>query len=137
MFAKKTCTQCEKRLSTAMFHSDKSSKDGKSSSCKACRNSRRRGSDLKAKGIKTLWDKALAEASMPLVAASVMSPVKVPITSDDDISLLEQVREKYSCHYSLSINRNGCARLQVHSFPANLSFKAETPKEALQAALAY
>ncbi len=65
-----------------------------------------------------------------------------PSTSDGVLyigrepDLFQKISEKYGAHYSLSVARSGCARLQIHSFPANLTYKGESVQEVLTLALA-
>lgn len=127
----KTCTLCERSLKPAAFHKDKSSKDGFSARCKECRNAARKDS----KALKKVQATPIAKAPEKTIVAPKESH-SVPILSEDDSDILQKVRQKFNCHFSLSIDRNGNSRLQVHQNPT-LTFKSDTPEGVIQNALAF
>ena len=117
----KICNHCEKEQSLDSFNADRRNKDGKRGLCRACENTRRR---------KLLGGRGPYKSSSPLstqqeVKATPFVSRPLPTNLDD---VLKKVSEHHRAHFSLSRDRQGKYRLQVHSTPSLCWHGYDLPK---------
>jgi len=129
----KFCSQCKTEKSFSLYHKDSSSKDGHSTKCAECRNTLKRiaKSEPTEKAITMPQVKPKAVQAIPQPKPIKNEARAIPVTQE---SILTELSKKFNCPFSISINRKGHARLQVHSVP-NLTWTAQTPESLLQQVL--
>lgn len=126
----------EKPLTLEFFHSDKSKPSGFACACKTCKNSSRTPKKTylnTAKRVDNMLAKAYDFCEGEVSITPVYKGISVPISEEEpSISILTTLSQKFGCHYSLSIQRDGKSRLQIHrpDFKTE-TYKAMSPEELL------
>lgn len=128
--------------------------------CKDCRNERRR--ELHKKRVKSkrkITKEPLRihqEARKILKVSSILKEgknepapiavpnfaknsggVNIPIHDEREENFLLRLSEHFDCHYSMSVERSGKCRIQVHLQPKTITFKGASADETIRKALAF
>jgi hypothetical protein len=119
---KKICSRCSVSKEMDKFHADKRTPDGKTNVCGACRNAAKKSRNRSK-----------------VLPAPTVAKTSVKITSEqtnDELSMFRALSDKFNAHYSVSIDKNGNARLQVHQKDITRTWKG-TVDSVFEKALAY
>jgi len=110
----KICHTCQQAKELTEFHKDRTAKDGLASSCKICRNSRKRVGFV---------EKNTAEGIIPFV------PVRTKILVGCCLSLGDLIQElllKHKSFLNFTINRKGNITLQIFASDLKRTYKGDT-----------
>lgn len=118
----KICFSCQEKLPLYEFHKDRTTSDGYASSCKVCRNAKRKKVETVPYNIK-------------VTKSGKVTATKVKITREPDYQAVQDTLTALSrhlgSHFSLSVSQDGSCRLQVHGNPAKC-FRAKSVTELLE-----
>lgn len=119
---KKICSRCSVSKELDKFHADKRTPDGKTNVCGACRNASKK-----------------PQNRSNTIKATTAPKNTIQITreeQDQELSIFRELSDKFNAHYSISIDKNGNARLQVHQKDITRTWKG-TVDSVFKKALAY
>lgn len=144
---KKLCASCQesKPLDTEHYHSDKTTKDGYASSCKACRNAKRQkpkkimsGPDLSQVllNLKPARRPKIPKNLATLIADDVKGKIThVPITPELDRDTITKaflaLKDRLGTSFSLSVDSRGIFHLQAHGNPSR-HFRSPSMEELME-----
>lgn len=111
MHTEKICKNCDQKKELALFGSDKRTPDGREGVCKDCRNRARRNranheSNISRRSHRVTKIKIHPEeelVSIPAKSITIVESKQQPVEfSPKDVVMIEQIKKKHNCHFSIS-----------------------------------
>ena len=118
----KTCSKCLAEKDLSEFHKDKTAKDLHSSACKSCRNLSKRKHPTK---LIVSTNPEMIKESLKLTEKTT---VPLSLSLED---LISELLLKHHSFISLTISREGKARMQIMTQP-NLHYRADSLEKLLK-----